>query len=73
MRLIPTTANGQLAYASYRWDPSRAVYLPMALQVLTLRDRRIADITGFVMPSVFPYFGLPEELPSAASHPGQVG
>jgi RNA polymerase sigma-70 factor, ECF subfamily len=62
VRLVPTTANGQLAYASYRWDPSRAVYVPMALQVLTLRDREIVDITGFVMPEVFPYFGLPDEL-----------
>jgi len=26
-----------------------------------------------VMPSVFPYFGLPEELPSSASDPRQVG
>ena len=73
VRLVPTTANGQLAYASYRWDPSRGAHVPMALQVLTLRDREIIDITGFVMPSVFPYFGLPEELPSPASDPRQVG
>jgi RNA polymerase sigma-70 factor (ECF subfamily) len=70
VRLIPTTANGQLAYASYRWDPALGAHVPMAMQVLTLNaDRTIADITGFVMPSVFRYFGLPEELPSTASHP----
>jgi RNA polymerase sigma-70 factor, ECF subfamily len=62
VRLVPTTANGQLAYASYRWDPARGAHVPMALQVLTMRGREIVDITGFVMPEVFPYFGLPEEL-----------
>jgi RNA polymerase sigma-70 factor (ECF subfamily) len=61
VRLVPTTANGQLAFASYRWDRDRRVHVPMALQVLTLRDRRITDITGFVMPSVFARFDLPED------------
>jgi RNA polymerase sigma-70 factor, ECF subfamily len=62
VRLIPTRANGQLAYASYRWDPALGAHVPMALQVLTLRDHRIADITGFVMPAVFARFGLPAEI-----------
>jgi RNA polymerase sigma-70 factor (ECF subfamily) len=65
VRLVPTTANGHLAFASYRWDPDRGAHVPMALQVLTLRGREIVDITGFVMPEVFPYFGLPEELTEA--------
>jgi RNA polymerase sigma-70 factor (ECF subfamily) len=58
VRLVPTHANGQLAFASYRWDPEQGTHVPMALQVLTLRGNHIADITGFVMPSVFPHFGL---------------
>jgi RNA polymerase sigma-70 factor, ECF subfamily len=62
VRLVPTRANGQLAYASYRRDPARSVHVPMALQVLTLRDRRIDDVTGFVMPGIFARFGLPAEL-----------
>jgi RNA polymerase sigma-70 factor, ECF subfamily len=62
VRLVPTRANGQLAYASYRRDPARGVHVPMALQVLTLRDRRIDDVTGFVMPGIFARFGLPAEL-----------
>jgi RNA polymerase sigma-70 factor, ECF subfamily len=37
-------------------------YVPIALDVLTLRDTRIADITAFRTPEVFPRFGLPEEL-----------
>ena len=66
VRLIPTRANGQLAYASYRWDRARGAHLPMALQVLTLRDRRITDITGFVMPALFARFGLPAEIGESA-------
>ncbi len=37
-------------------------YLPYALQVLTLRGDRIADVTGFVTPAALPAVGLPAEL-----------
>jgi hypothetical protein len=30
--------------------------------VLTLRGTRIADVTAFRTPDVFPRFGLPDEL-----------
>src|SRR5215217_1622959 len=42
--------------------PERERYLPTVLQVLTLRDGRIEEITGFVAPELFPHFGLPESL-----------
>jgi RNA polymerase sigma-70 factor, ECF subfamily len=60
VRLVRTSAGGQPALASYRWDGE--AFRPMALQVLTLRDRRIDEIAGFVQPSLFPVFGLPESL-----------
>jgi RNA polymerase sigma-70 factor, ECF subfamily len=34
------------------------------LQVLTLRDDRIEEITGFVSPELFAHFGLPDSLPA---------
>ena len=36
--------------------------MPMAIQVLWLRDGRIAEIDGFVFPADFPLYGLPERL-----------
>ena len=42
-------------------------YVPGVLDVLELRGRRIAEVTGFVTPEVFPRFGLPDELPRASS------
>jgi RNA polymerase sigma-70 factor (ECF subfamily) len=63
VRLVPVNANGQVAFAAYRWDPEQGEHVPMALQVLTLDGERIADITGFVTPEVFRHFGLPDVLP----------
>src|SRR4029453_10440031 len=59
LRYLPTRANGQLALATYRLEPADNRYVPIALDVLTLRDTRIADITAFRTPEVFPRFGLP--------------
>jgi RNA polymerase sigma-70 factor (ECF subfamily) len=64
VRVIPTRANGQLAFGTYSWDPERERYLPTVLQVLTLRDGRIEEIMGFVTPAVFAGFELPESLPA---------
>ena len=60
VRLVPVRASGQLAFATYRWDGG--AFRPQAIQVLTLRGREIADITGFVEPGAFAAFGLPDEL-----------
>jgi RNA polymerase sigma-70 factor (ECF subfamily) len=62
LRYIPTRANGQLALGTYRFDPERNGYLALALDVLTLRGARIAEVTAFRTPEVFPRFGLPSEL-----------
>jgi RNA polymerase sigma-70 factor, ECF subfamily len=63
VRVLPTRANGQPAFATYSWDDEQQAHLPAVLQVLTLRDGRIVEITGFVEPAVFAGFGLPDRLP----------
>jgi RNA polymerase sigma-70 factor, ECF subfamily len=47
-RPIPARANGQPALAFYAWDDDEQAYLPFALNVLTFRGDRIADVTAFV-------------------------
>ena len=62
LRYLQTRANGQLALGAYGFDPERNRFLPIALDVLTLRGARIADITAFRTPEIFRRFGLPDEL-----------
>jgi RNA polymerase sigma-70 factor (ECF subfamily) len=58
----PTSASGQPALGVYRLDPATQTYLAVALDVLTLEGDRIAEITAFRTPGLFPRFGLPDEL-----------
>jgi RNA polymerase sigma-70 factor (ECF subfamily) len=62
VRLVRGRASGQVALGAYGWDEERGAYVPYALQVLTLRGNRIADVTGFVTPAALPAVGLPAEL-----------
>jgi len=59
-RMIPTTtANGSPAFGQYKPSPEGG-YEPWALQVLELREGRIAELTFFLDTArVFPLFGLP--------------
>jgi len=45
---LPVTANGQPALAYYSWDDGEGAYLPFALNVLTLRGDKIAEIDAFI-------------------------
>ena len=63
LRYVPTRANGQLALGTYQWRPEEGSWLPIALDVLTLRGARIADVMAFRTREVFRIFGLPDELP----------
>jgi RNA polymerase sigma-70 factor (ECF subfamily) len=47
-RHLAVRANGQPALAFYAWDPEANTFLPFALNVLTLRDERISDVTAFI-------------------------
>jgi RNA polymerase sigma-70 factor (ECF subfamily) len=63
-RHLPSHANGQPAVGCYLWDADKGSYVAAVLDVLSLRGARIAEVTGFVTPDVFPRFGLPEEVPA---------
>jgi RNA polymerase sigma-70 factor (ECF subfamily) len=62
LRHVLTRANGQPAVAWYMWDPGEEAYKASAVEVLTIGDGRIAQITAFVSPPLFARFGLPEAL-----------
>ena len=61
-RLVRAHANGQVAFATYLWDPERECFEGHVLQVLTLRGDRIAEVTAFVEPALVAQFGLPATL-----------
>jgi RNA polymerase sigma-70 factor (ECF subfamily) len=60
-QLVPTRANGQLAFAAYLRDPGGGPRHAMGLLVFTLTGNRICAITRFDN-SVLPRFGLPRSL-----------
>ncbi|MGH2948229.1 MAG: sigma-70 family RNA polymerase sigma factor [Solirubrobacteraceae bacterium] len=68
--LVPVGANGQLAFGHYFWDPENRTYVPHGVNLLTLRDTRIADITTFLTPEVFERFELPERVRAPAARRG---
>jgi RNA polymerase sigma-70 factor (TIGR02960 family) len=61
-RLVPTRANGQLAFGSYLREPETGTAQANSLLVLTLAGNRISVMTRFD-DSVFASFGLPPVLP----------
>jgi RNA polymerase sigma-70 factor (ECF subfamily) len=62
LRHITTRANAQPAIAWYMWAPAEEAYKPSALEVVTVGGGRIAQITAFVSPALYPVFGLPDAL-----------
>jgi RNA polymerase sigma-70 factor, ECF subfamily len=61
-RYLPTSANKQLAAASYVRRPGESVYRPMGIDVLRIEDGLVAEITAFLRPELFPAFALPAAL-----------
>ena len=61
-RLIPTRANTQPAFATYRTDRHAPIAHATGLVVLTLEDERIAAITQFMDTSIVSRFGFPRTL-----------
>jgi RNA polymerase sigma-70 factor (ECF subfamily) len=62
LRLVPTRANTQPAFACYLPSAHTEIARAYALFVLTLEGDRISAITWFANSSVFPHFGLPRML-----------
>jgi RNA polymerase sigma-70 factor (ECF subfamily) len=50
-RTVLTRANGQPALAFYAWDEPTGAHLPFALNVLSVRDGLISDVTAFIVRS----------------------
>jgi RNA polymerase sigma-70 factor (ECF subfamily) len=57
-RLLPTQANRLPAAASYLQRPGDATFRAFKLDILRVRDGRVAEITTFGT-VLFPHFGLP--------------
>ncbi len=58
---IPTRANGQLALLGYVKRPGAESFVPMALDVLRLREGKVAEIVTFPA-ELFPLFDAPASL-----------
>jgi RNA polymerase sigma-70 factor (ECF subfamily) len=71
LRPLPTGANRQPALAVYTpvatTSGEPGLYMPLAIQVLTVHGDLVTNITGFTDPRLFPAFRLPraERLSSA--------
>jgi len=63
-RLVPIRANGQVAFAHYRWDREQGDFRAHSINVVTLAGDRIAEIVAFLDASTFPAFGLPASAPA---------
>jgi RNA polymerase sigma-70 factor (ECF subfamily) len=62
-RHLPTSANGQPAVGCYLWNDDTGAHLSWSINVLTLRDQHIVEITSFVSRDHFVPLGLPASLP----------
>jgi RNA polymerase sigma-70 factor, ECF subfamily len=58
-KLMPLVVNGAPAFAHWKPGPD-GKHVPFAIQVLEVRDGKVAGITNFLEPKLFPQFGLPE-------------
>lgn len=67
-RLVPTSANHQPACAIYRCDDTGTLWYGHGIDVLTVRDGKISQITTFRDPRLVAAFGLPMVL-SAPQEP----
>ena len=61
-RFVGVRANGAPAVAVYMRSPDDVEYRASGITVLCIRDGLIAQVTRFVMPYLFPRFGLPERV-----------
>ncbi|GIH16197.1 sigma-70 family RNA polymerase sigma factor [Rugosimonospora africana] len=62
-RMVETSANRQPAAAAYVRGRGDTAYRAFGIGVLRVEDGRIAELTAFHDPGLFPAFGLPVALP----------
>ena len=61
-KMLPVSANGMPAFAQYKPNPDGPGLVPWAIQVLEIRDGRIAHIHHFLDTRLFERFGVPASL-----------
>jgi RNA polymerase sigma-70 factor (ECF subfamily) len=61
-RVLPTRANGQLAFGHYWWNADAGAFVPESISVLALRGTLIHDMTFFRTPEALARFGLPARI-----------
>jgi RNA polymerase sigma-70 factor (ECF subfamily) len=61
-RMVPTWANGQVAFGDYSWREEPKAYVRHAITVLDLRGTEIVGLTFFRSPEAFTGFDLPERI-----------
>ena len=66
MRLVPTQANGQPAFAHVP-AATRDCYRPFGLPVLTFTGALVSHVSMFFDLSLFDFFGLPRTLERASA------
>ncbi|MER7002528.1 RNA polymerase subunit sigma-70 [Dactylosporangium sp. NPDC000555] len=64
-RFLPTTANGQVAFGTYRLDADGGAFRPAGLDVLRFAGTAVAEVVSFLDADLTD-FGLPDELPPSA-------
>ncbi len=73
LHLVPTSANGQPAFAVYEFSSAKEQWNAHSIHVITLENDVIAQMTIFIEPRLFHSFGLPQSLPrdavAARAHP----
>jgi SnoaL-like domain len=68
-RLVSLRVNGQPGFACYVREPGSDAFRLGAVNVLSLRDGLIAEITGFLDPGLHRRLGLPAKLPAGDRRP----
>jgi RNA polymerase sigma-70 factor (TIGR02960 family) len=63
LRIVPTRANNQPAFAYYLPDPCAPIWRAGSLMVLTLRGDQVCALTRFGNHGLLARFGLPRTLP----------
>jgi len=71
-RLLPTSANGQPAFAVYLREGD-GVHRAHGIVVLTIAASLITRVTMFIDPGLLATFGLPRALPAAGDLAGAPG
>jgi RNA polymerase sigma-70 factor (ECF subfamily) len=61
-KMIATGANGMPAAAAYERDDESGLFHPRGIHVLLVENGAIRRISAFLIPSLFPIFGLPDSI-----------